>query len=126
MAVTPIANTLVGVLLAAGVGSGVLVMTQEMVDQGEEMAHTTVMTSDLQACQGDLIYNAAFAGGRFTQSGAAATVAECKVTDGTVLTVKVSPNGREFTLVATSDEAPNYKVVSDSATGGGAETAPRA
>ena len=119
MATTPILSSISGVILLAGAGG--YVVTQETFDQGMEAGHLTNMTSDLKMCQGDLIYESAFSRGRFTQSAAAATVAGCKVTDGTVLSVQVSPDGREFTLVASSKSAPNYVVVSDSA-GGGAKT----
>lgn len=117
MVTSPILKIIGGILLAGGV----CVVTPEMFDQGMEAGHLTNMTSDLKMCQGDLIYESAYSRGRFTQSAAAAAVAGCEVTAGTVLSVQVSPDGREFTLVASSESAPNYVVVSDSAAGGGAE-----
>lgn len=118
MATSPILNTLIGAILLAGAS---YVVTQETYDQGMQAGHITNITSDLKMCQGDLIYESAFSRGRFTQSVADAAVAACEMTDGTVLSVRVSPDGREFTLTASSESAPNYVVVSDSAAGGGAE-----
>jgi hypothetical protein len=100
------------------IGYGI-VMTREMSDRGEAKAHEQNMTADLQTCQSDLIYQAGFAGGRFTQNSAASTVAKCLVTPGTVLTVRVNADGRNFSLVATNEAAPNIKVIADSTADGG-------
>ena len=40
--------------------------------------------------------SAGFTAGRYTQAGAASTVAACEVTEGTVLTVHVSADGRKL------------------------------
>lgn len=117
MAATPITNLTVGAVLLAGGG----VATQETYESYVEDAHVQNMTSDLQMCQGDLIYESGFTRERFTQAAAADTVAQCKVTPGTALAVQVGPDGRNFTLTASSASAPHFDVVSDSAAGGGAE-----
>lgn len=118
-----LAPVIAGAVLAALAGGTVasVTMTQARTDQGKEAAHVQNMTSDLQHCQTDLVMDAGFTVGRYTQADAANTVAACKVTTGTVLTVQVSADGRNFTLVATSDAAPDYTVVADSAAGGAAQ-----
>lgn len=120
MITTPICTTIVGVLVATSLATGGAVLTQELIDRGTEAGHIQNLTSDLKLCQADLAYEAGFTRGRFTQAAAAATVDRCDVTEGTVLTVKVSPDGRNFTLTASSEAAPNYDVVADSSAGGGA------
>lgn len=119
MSATPIISTIVGALVLASAGG--FVVTQEIYDTGTQAAHVTNMTSDLKLCQADLIYESGFTRGRFTQAAATETATNCKVTPGTVLTVQVSQDGRNFTLVASSEAAPYYNVAMDSTAGGGAE-----
>lgn len=114
--------TIAGILIGGALTAGGVVVTQDMADQGFEAGHIQNLTSDLKLCQADLVYEAGYARGRFTQEAAADTVSRCDVSPGTatVLKVKVSPDGRNFTLVASSDSAPNYDVVADTSTGGSA------
>lgn len=104
-------------IVAAAITGASVTMTQAQADQGKEAAHLQTMTSDLQHCQTDLVMDAGFTAGRYTQTGAASTVAACKVTPGTVLTVHVSADGRNFALTASND-AVSGTLVADTATGG--------
>jgi uridylate kinase len=112
-----LATAVTGLVLTTALVGASVTMTQAQADQGKEAAHSHNMTSDLQHCQTDLVMDAGFTGGRYTQADAAATVAACEVTAGTVLTVHVSADGRNFTLTASSD-AVSGTLVADTATGG--------
>lgn len=119
---TLVTTGIVTALLLTGTAGATITMTQEQADQGKEAAYTINMTSDIQNCQTDLIADAAFTGGIHTQNAAATAVAECQVSEGTVLSVRVHSNNRDFTITATSAAAPNYTVVSDTAGGGSIQT----
>lgn len=120
-------NTAVtGVVLATALTGATIGMTQAQADQGVEASHVHNMTSDLQACQTDMMVDVGFTRGHFSQDAATSTVAACEVTQGTVLTVKVSADGRNFTLIASSAAAPNFNVVADTAAGGGAQVVVKA
>lgn len=84
------------------------------------------MTTDIPFCQAEMVSEAGFTRGLFTQASAAAVVAaECKVSPGNVLTVKVSADGRHFKLVATNKAVTSYKVVADTAVGGAVQVTER-
>jgi Flp pilus assembly protein TadD len=117
MSTTLIATGIAGALLVTAVAGVNVTMTQEQADQGVEAAHIINMTSDIQNCQTELVSEAAFNRGIYTQSSASTAVAQCEVTSGTVLSVRVHSNSRDFTITATSAAVPTYTVVSDTAAG---------
>jgi predicted RNA-binding protein with EMAP domain len=122
MASTLITTGIVGALLLAGTAGTTITLSQTQVDQLQEAAFMTNATTDIQNCKLELAADAAFTGGVHTQNSASAAVSDCVVSAGTVLSVRMHPNARDFTITATNAGAPSYTVVSDTAAGGSIQT----
>ncbi|KRF03237.1 hypothetical protein ASH00_15745 [Arthrobacter sp. Soil782] len=117
-----IIGPIIGLGVTIAVGHTLTGMVEEIQPQRKEAAFTINATQDVQNCKLELVADAAVTGGVHTQESASAAVAECVVSAGTVLSVQMNPNGRDFTLTATNAGAPNHVVVSDTAAGGAVTT----
>ncbi len=119
-------SAIAGAVLATAITGANVAITQDQADQGKEAAHVQNMTSDIQHCQADILSEAGFTRGLFAQASAATTAAHCAVTPGTVLTVRVSTDGRHFKLIATSEAVTHFDVAADTAAGGAVQVTEKA
>ncbi|KIC68727.1 hypothetical protein [Pseudarthrobacter phenanthrenivorans] len=115
----PITSTILAVAIAAAGGSYVL-------EDGINKAHLHNLTADVENCRLELTADFGFTGGHRTQAQASAEVAACKVSSGTLLTVRVAPGGYDYSITGTSVDLPGYTATMDTAAGGGIVIAPPA
>jgi hypothetical protein len=109
-------------VLATALAGYTVTMSQEQSDEAQQVGYTINMTQDIQNCQLEMVADAAFTRGIYTQGSASAAVSDCMVSEGTVLAVQVNSNSRDYSITATNAGAPNYIVVSDTAAGGAVNT----